>query len=253
MNFSVPNRRSRKAGRQLLSAVTAALMIAAGSGNSLAAEPPVPTLEVAGSGSAAAAPDMAIIGFGVVSEAETARAALDQNNAAMRKVLDELAQAGIAEKDVQTANFNIQPRYHYPKRKNNGEQPPPVITGYQVSNQVTVRVRELEQTGAILDTVVTLGVNSGGNIRFSNADPAEFLEKARKAAVEDAIQKARTLASAAGVGLKRILSIRENFRQPRPVALGRAQMSVAEDAAVPIATGENTYEVNVTVSWELEQ
>ena len=107
----------------------------------------------------------------------------------MADVLQAMKDMGIADKDLQTANFNISPRYHYPKRSSDNSQPPPVITGYVVSNDLSVRVRDLSKTGEILDLVVTLGVNSGGNIRFMNDKPDEFLEKARAAAVKNALEQ----------------------------------------------------------------
>lgn len=213
------------------------------------------TISVSGTGTANVAPDLAIVSLGVVREAKTAREALDANNKAMSAVLASMQDKGIAEKDLQTSNFNIQPRYHYPKRKANGEQPAPKITGYIVSNNLTVRIRDLSQAGEILDLVVTLGVNSGGNIQFTNDNKEAILKLARIKAVEDALDKAQTLTSTAGVGLGRITNISENSNQPRPVPIARAARTFAaqEDAAVPIASGENSYRVNVQISWEIAQ
>ena len=212
------------------------------------------TINISGTGSVSVAPDMAIVSLGVVREAKTAREALDANNDAMAAVLSAMESKGIEKKDLQTSGFNIQPRYFYPKRKSNGEQPQPQITGYVVSNNLTVRVRELAKAGEILDLVVTLGVNSGGNIRFANNDPSAALKEARVKAVKDAVEKAQTLAIAAGVELGPIKNISENFNRPRPVAIANARaLSVQEDAAVPIASGENSYEVNVQMSWEIMQ
>jgi len=198
---------------------------------------------------------MALVSVGVVREAKTARAALDENNQAMASILAVMEKEGIADKDLQTSGFSIQPRYFYPKRKSNGEQPAPEITGYIVSNNLDIRIRDLSKTGEILDLVVTLGVNSGGNIRFLNEDTAGILKKARISAVKDAIEKARTLAQAAEIELGDILSISENANRPGPVPLARARtFAVQEDAAsVPVAGGENNYNVNVQISWEIKQ
>jgi len=211
-------------------------------------------ISINGTGNVSVAPDMAILSFGVIKEAKTAREALDQNNKAMALIFDAMAKNGIEEKDIQTSGFNIQPRYVYPKRKSNGEQPAPKITGYMVSNNLTIRIRDLEKTGAILDLSVTLGINSGGNIQFRNSDTSKVLKQARIKAVEDALAKARTLAEAANVKLGKILNISENTRRPRPVAIAQARsLSVQEDASVPIASGENQYSVNVQMSWEISQ
>ncbi len=220
----------------------------------MASEERVSTISVSGTGSVNVAPDLALISFGVVREAKTAREALTANNRAMSEVLQAMKDMGIADKDLQTSNFNISPRYHYPERNSDNSQPQPVITGYVVSNELAVRVRDLSKTGEILDLVVTLGVNSGGNIRFMNDKPEAFLEKARVAAVKNALSKANILATTAGVGLGRILEISENANQPRPVPMAHTRMAAQEDAgSVPVASGENSYSVHVQISWEISQ
>jgi len=221
---------------------------------SLAEEKQVSTISLSGTGNVSIAPDMAIVSFGVVKEAKTARLALDDNSKAMAAILKAMRDNGIEEKDLQTSGFNVQPQYFYPKRKSNGEQPAPKITGYRVSNNLTVRIRELENAGRILDLSVTLGINSGGNIQFTNSDTKSVLKEARTKAVKDALEKAQTLADAANVKLGNILNISENTSRPRPVAIAQARsFSVQEDTAVPVASGENKYQVTVQMSWEISQ
>ena len=212
------------------------------------------TISVSAAGTANIAPDMAVINLSVVREGKTAREALTANNKAMKAVLDAMKQRGIEERDLQTSNFSIQPRYFYPKPKNNVQQPPKIV-GYIVSNALTLRVRDLTALGEIMDEAVTLGVNQGGGISFTNSDPETALTEARKSAMQKAIAKAKTLTEAAGVGLGRILAISENSNQPRPrpIAMARAQAKFAEDAAVPVASGENSYRVTVSVQWEISQ
>lgn len=214
------------------------------------------TIAVSGNGSVEVAPDMAIVSVGVLREAKTAEAALRTNNEAMAAVMTAMENQGIEQKDLQTSNFSIQPRYVYPKAGSNNVQKPPKIVGYVVSNTLDIRIRDLEKAGEILDLVVTLGVNTGGNIRFTNQDTTEFLKEARINAVKDAMSKASTLAETAGVELGDILSITENFNQPRPTPLAQARnFAVAEASAdrVPIAGGENSYRVTVNISWEIDQ
>ncbi len=219
----------------------------------LADEAPRPRIIVTGEGEAAAAPDMAIISMVVLQEKPTAREALTANNEAMAKVLDAMKKAGIAERDLQTSGFSIDPRYVYPD--NNNTQPPqaPKIVGYAVSNSLTVRVRDLKKVGEILDQSVTLGVNQGGNLTFTNDKPEAILEEARKKAVASAIAKAKTLTEAAGVGLGKVIEISEQSFNPSPMPMGRAKMMAAAPAdSVPVAAGENTYNVNVNVTFELK-
>ena len=211
-------------------------------------------ISLSGTGSVSIAPDMAIISFGVIKQGKNAREVLDANNKAMASIFEAMTKNGIEKEDLQTSGFNIQPRYFYPKRKANGEQSAPQIIGYMVSNNLTIRIRDIEKAGEILDLSVTLGINSGGNIQFTNSDTSNVLKEARTKAVKDAIEKAQTLADAASVKLGSILSITENSNRPRPIALAQARsMSVQEDSTVPIASGENKYQVNVQMSWEISQ
>ncbi len=222
--------------------------------NSFADDKSTSTISLSGTGSVSVAPDMAIVSFGVVKEAKTARNALDANNKAMASIFKAMEDNGIEKKDLQTSGFNIQPRYFYPKRKSDGQQPPPQITGYLVSNNLTIRIRDIEKAGSILDLSVTLGINTGGNIQFTNSDTSAVLKEARTKAVKAAIEKAQTLAEAANVKLGAILNISENTNRPRPVAIAQARsLSVQEDASVPIASGENSYQVIVQMSWEISQ
>ena len=175
----------------------------------------------------------------------------DANNKAMGDVLAALKKAGIEDKDLQTSGFNVQPRYHYPKSSSGNK--PPELVGYIVTNSLTARVRDLASLGTILDQSISLGVNSGGSIQFTNSDPQPIIEQARKNAVAEAIAKARTLTEAAGVKLGRIVLISEAGRNaPGPRPMARMERMAASDA-VPIAQGENSYSVSVNVQWELLQ
>ena len=223
-------------------------------GMALAEDGSSATVSVTGTGTVEAAPDMATLRIGVVREAPSARQALDENNAAMNKVLESLRAEGIAEKDLQTSGLEIQPRYVYPKARSDGTQEPPKIVGYTVSNNLDIRIREIDRTGGILDKVVTLGVNTGGSISFGNQKTASLFETARERAVADAISKATTLARAAGVGLGKLLSIREGRDEPRPIPLAQARtMAAAQASVVPVAAGASRYRVTVNMKWEIEQ
>ena len=213
-----------------------------------------PRILVTGEGEAEVAPDMAVLQLTVTREAETARAALDANSSAMAEVLAAMQAQGIEKRDLQTSNFSIQPRYHHPRPTSSGERKPPQIIGYVVRNSLTVRVRDIERVGAILDKSVSLGVNEGGQISFTNADPAEVIKRARIAAVEDARARALTLAMAAGVNLGKVLEISEQSFRPGPIPVARAEMAMARsaDASVPVATGENTYRVTVNMAFAIK-
>lgn len=209
---------------------------------------------VSGQGSVDLAPDMAVVALTVTREAPTAREALDANSTAMAEVIKAMRGRGIAERDLQTANFSIQPKYSQLPRTASGERPAPKVVGYTVRNSLSVRVRDVSKVGAVIDESVSLGVNEGGGIVFTNDDPSGALSTARVEAVKDARDKALTLAGAAGVRVGRILEISEQSHTPGPVPMMRAEMSMAAGArAVPVATGENTYRVTVHMVVAIEQ
>jgi hypothetical protein len=241
----------------LKSAVAGLLVLAALAGFQSAATAadaePEPRLRVTGEGTASVEPDMALLYLTVTREGDSARAALDANSAAMKEVLAAMRAQGIAERDLQTANFSIHPRYQHRPHNQSGVQEPPRIVGYTVSNSLTVRLRDIARLGAILDESVSLGVNEGGNIQFLNDDPAEALTQARQDAVRDALARARTLAEAAGVKLGRILEISEQSRRHQPMPVARMAMAEMADDSVPVAAGENSYQVMVDVVLALEQ
>jgi uncharacterized protein len=213
---------------------------------------PPPRIIVTGEGEAAAAPDMALLSLSVMREAKTAREALDANNDAMAAVIAAMKSFGIAERDLQTAGIQIQPRYNYTNRPDGSQDAE--LVAYQVTNTLSVRIRDLSKTGEILDRSVTLGVNQGGGVVFTNDDPKPVIAEARRKAVADAMAKARNLTKAAGVELGRVLEIADVAYAPPPIPmLSKARSFDAAEAAVPIQAGENAYTVQVNMTFELKQ
>ena len=210
-------------------------------------------LSLTGEGPIRAKPDMATLSLGVVAEAATARDALAENTARMAEIIAALRAEGIESRDLQTADFSIDPRYSEPPRTPDAQPFTPKIVGYSVRNSLTVRIRDLERTGALLDKAVTLGANSISGPNFTVADPSALEDAARKAAMRDARRKADLYAEAAGVTLARILRIDEagNFSPP-PMPMARAMKAEAFDAAVPIESGELAMSARIAVSWEIE-
>lgn len=210
--------------------------------------PPPRTISVTGIGEVKAKPDMAVITSGVVTEAPTARDALAKNNSAMTAVIDALKKAGIAELDIQTSNFSVSPQYppYQPNQKT-----APRISGYQVSNQVTVRVKNLAKLGSILDTLVQVGANQINGIAFDFDQPQARQNEARKLAVADARAKAELYAASARVGVGRVMHISETmvFNGPQPMY---AMDKVAAESAVPIAAGQQTLSANVSIVYEIQ-
>ena len=210
---------------------------------------PETTLSISAEGQVVAAPDLAILSGGVVSEAKTAKEALQMNARDMAGVMKALKDAGVPEKDIQTSNFSLQPQYQYPK------EGPRYLTGYQVSNQVTAKVRDLENVGGVIDAMVTQGGNSFSGVSFAVEDPSELQNEARRKAMKEAVARANLYAEAAGYRVARIVTISENGSynpQPRPVMMARAE---SMDAGMPtqISGGELTYSAGVNVMFEFQK
>lgn len=206
-------------------------------------------ITVTGEGMVAAAPDMAIISVGVVKTAPTARQALDDANKALSDAIAGLKAKGIEPKDLQTSGFSVSPQFDYSGK--NGTAPK--LTGYQVSNMLTVRVRDLSALGKVLDDAVTDGINSGGSLSFTNSKLKDLVAQARNAAVSDAIAKARALTEAAGVSTGDILSISEDAQTPPPVPMVRMAMAKEAADSVPVEAGESEYHARITMTFAIDQ
>jgi uncharacterized protein YggE len=230
----------------LLPALALALAVPAFAG---AAEQPPPRIIVAGEGEGRIAPDMAVLTLSVMREGKTARDALTANNDAMAAVIAAMKSEGIEERDLQTTGVQISPRYEYTPKQDGTQEAK--LVAYQVTNTLSVRVRDLAKVGELLDKSVTLGVNEGGGISFTNEDPQAAFTEARKRAVEDALAKARTLAEAAGVNLGRIIEISEHPVVQPPVPMMSKYDARAAAEAVPVQPGETAYKVQVNVTFEL--
>jgi len=203
-------------------------------------------LEISADGTSARTPDLAMIQAGVVTQSATAGDAMRQNSTRMAAVLAALKRAGVAERDIQTSSIALSPQYRYAQNE------PPVITGYQASNQVTVRFRDIAKSGAILDALVKEGANniSGPNLTIDKPEAA--LDEARTAAVATARARAELYAKAAGLRVDRILSISESGAMPappRPMMMMRAE--AAADATQVVA-GESELRVSLSVRFLLK-
>ncbi|UZE49669.1 SIMPL domain-containing protein [Rhodopseudomonas sp. P2A-2r] len=206
---------------------------------------PPPTISVTGEGTVSVPPDMAVIDGGVTSEAKTARAASEANNNAMGKVLLELKSAGIDQKDVQTSRLSLQPQYAQQTKPG-----PNVVTGYRASNRVTIRLRDVTKVAATIDTLAASGANEIGGINFMVEKASKLLDEARDQAIADARRKAEIYAKAAGVTLGAPVSISEEGGGAPAPMMYRKMADMA--ASAPIAQGEETLRVTVSVSWAIK-
>ena len=222
-------------------AMVAALLIAAPA----FAETTLPAMiSVTGEATISVPPDLAQVDGGVTSEAKTAREASEANNAAMGKVLLALKGAGIDEKDFQTSRLSLQPQ-SAPNRTSG----PPVIVGYRASNRVTIRLRDVTKLANVIDTLVGAGANDISGINFMVSQASKLLDDAREQAIADARRKAEIYAKAAGVTLGAPISITEGG-SPAPIQFRKLAAPMA--AAAPVAQGEETIGVTVSVSWAIK-
>lgn len=202
-------------------------------------------LDVVVEGEATRAPDRVTIAAGVVTQAATAQIALQENAARMTATIAALRRAGIAERDIRTASLALQPQYRY------GENQPPILTGYQASNSVSVRFGEIARAGAILDALVAAGANQIDGPEFGLVEPEAALDEARTQAMAKARARAELYAKAAGLRVVRIVAISEaGSATPQP-PMPMARMADSARASTPVASGEERLTVSLAVSFEL--
>ena len=204
-------------------------------------------LEISVRGEVKRVPDVAVISTAVITQSADAATVMRDNAARMTRVLAALKRAGVADKDVTTSAVNLSPQYRY----NNNQ--PPVITGYQANNQVTVRFRDITRSGAILDALVKEGSNEINGPSLTIDKPEAALDEARIAAISAGRARAEVYANAAGMKIKRIVSISENEGLsvvPRPMMAMMAKSAEAADTV--IMPGEQSLGMTVTMVFELQ-
>lgn len=206
-------------------------------------------VSLTGHGEVRSTPDIAFVTSGVTTQGATAADALAANTKAMTDLFAALKAAGIEDKDIQTSNFSVQPRYDF----SNGQAPK--LMGYDVSNNVTIKLKKVDMLGALLDKLVQSGSNQISGISFDVSKPEEAMDEARKLATEDATRKAKLYAQAMNIELGNVVQISEGSNSgPSPVPFVRgAAMMKADAAPVPVAAGEQTIAADVNIVWEIKQ
>ncbi|MCA9018337.1 MAG: SIMPL domain-containing protein, partial [Planctomycetaceae bacterium] len=189
-------------------------------------------------------PDVAVISFGVQTEADTAQDALQENNINMQALMEALEGANIPAEDIQTQTIRLSPRYEFSETDSSR-----TLIGYTAMNILEVRTSDLESLGTLLDQAVNAGANTIENIRFDVSNNEDMLDQVREIAVENARHKAEELAALTGTTLGPILEIQESSSAPGPVL--RQIDAAAELAAVPVSPGTQTISVQVQVIWIL--
>lgn len=209
-----------------------------------------PVVELTVSEVIQSAPDVAQISAGVENRAPTASEAVRQNAAAVDRLVKRMKALGIPSKDIQTSNFNLSPQYRYDR--DNEQQ---VFTGYQVNNQVNVKLRDLKRAGETLDALIEAGANNVNGPYFMLENDEEVKSAARKQAFERGRAMAQDYASMAGYSSVRLIEVSENFQSispmPQPMLAMRVKAEAA-DASTPIEAGEVGTGVTISVKYTME-
>ena len=205
-------------------------------------------ISFSGIGKVVAKPDVAVTNFSIVTEGKDARTAQDENSRKSQAVTAYLKGAGIEDKDTKTSGYSIYPLYtYYPQ---GGQK----ITGYQVSQTFTVKIRNLDSANKILDGIVNQGVNQVSQINFEIDDIEKIRSQARKLAIDDAKAKARELSRQLGISLGTISDFSENINGgpiPRPYYDKAVGMGGGSEVAPGLPAGENEIESNVSISYTI--
>lgn len=205
-------------------------------------------LDISATGTVSRVPDLAIISAGVVTRATTASGAIADNATRMARVRAALKRAGIADRDIQTSSINLNPDYRYQDGK------PPVLTGYQASNNVSIRFRDIRSSGRILDALVAEGANQINGPTLTIDKPEAAYDEARGSALAVGRARAELYARSLGMRVVRLLSVSESggySRPPMPM-MERGAVAMSADAKTSLDPGSQDLQVSLAMSFELQ-
>jgi len=208
----------------------------------------IPTgISTQGEGIVKAKPDMATISLGVVIENVKAVTAMEQNSAAVEKMVSTILNYGVEKKDVRTTSFQINANYAYPANQK------PKLIGYTVTSDLEIDVRKLDTAGRLSDELVRDGANRVNSVSFGFSDPSAMLDQAREAAVRDAKRRAEMMAKVAGTKLGGLINLSESTNYaPSPRRVFMAEANFAKTGDVPLQAGEQGIKVTVNAMWAVQ-
>jgi uncharacterized protein len=207
------------------------------------------TITIQGQGKVSGKPTLALVDLGLFSEGKEVKAVQDQNSTKVNSIIAAMKEIGIAESDIQTANYSISPKFDY---KDGGS----TLVGYIVSQSVSVKVRDLTKVSTVLSRAGQLGLNQVNGVQFTIDDPSELQQQARKKALQDARNKAQELADALGVDLARVVTFAESSNNMPPIAYGKSYnealgVGMGGGAAPDIQAGSLDVFSHVSVTFEI--
>ncbi len=205
-------------------------------------------LDISATGTVSRVPDLAIISAGVVTKSTTATGAISDNSARMERVRAALRRAGIADKDIQTSSISLNPDYRYENNQ------PPVLTGYQASNNVSIKFRDIRNSGKILDALVAEGANQINGPSLTIDKPETAYDEARVKAIAAGRARADLYARALGMRVVRLISVSEGGGMSRPPMYAASDIMVtgARVAKTEIDPGSQDLEVTLAMGFQLE-
>lgn len=219
------------------------------------------TVTFQGEGKVLAKPDIAMVGFSIVTEAATSKAAQDANSPQSKAVMDFLKKQDIEEKGIKTTGYNINPVYSYSNRPCplgidasypcGGKQ---TISGYQVTQSFEIKIRNLDKASVIVDGLVTAGAINIGHLNFTIDEPEKLKDEARAKAIADAKAKADILEKQIGIRLGKIVNFSENLGR-YPIYNLTAQTlpeNSGGDTGPSLPAGENEITVSVTLTYQIK-
>ena len=201
------------------------------------------SITVTSTGEVYAVPDLGLINFSVIVESKTVAVAMEQNSQKMNNIIETLKENGVAKKDIQTTSFNTYPRYQY---REDGKR---ILTGYEVTQQVSVKIRDLDTIGQIIADASSAGANNISQLQLIIDDQEGLKEEARKIAINKAKLKADKLSSQLGVSLGRVVTFNEGdlFSPPRIFA----ENATVKGTIPNIESGENKISITVNITYEI--
>ncbi|MGI1998801.1 oxidative stress defense protein [Shewanella frigidimarina] len=203
-------------------------------------------IETVGTSTIEAAADMAIINVQVSIEADSAKAAKDKADEAVSQFMQRLLKAGVDKKHIQSANLQLNPQYMYVQNE------PRKLTGYNASRQMTITVVDLNSLNELLDSALVEGINNVNNIELKSSQEAKIIAQARQAAIDDAKQKAQSLAKGFGEQIAGVWQVRYFPQQANQPEMYRASMKMNADVAQTYQQGQVAISDRVEVVFRLK-
>jgi uncharacterized protein YggE len=212
------------------------------------AAPAFAQITVVGEGKVSAEPDMATVTLGVVAEDANPKVATDKLNKQMNAVLEKLKELKLADKELCTANYSLEPKYVYKDPQNRQD---PKLVGYTASSEVHVKVRDLTKLGTVVESAVTSGANTVHGVHFEVTDTEKLFDKAREQATVDAKRKAKIYADNLGVKVGAAKSVTES-RPYSPGMYDSAPRSANSSGAAGFKAGERSFTLQVTIVFDID-